>query len=153
MDMLIKLYAVVTETVTPMSNDIVLRKPIGPEHGVLETWAAERFGTGWAAEVRVALGNRPVTVWMALRGTVLLGFACYDATARGYFGPIGVADAARGQGLGSALLRTALRDMRDAGYGYAIAGGVGAPAFFERVAAATEIPHSTPGLYADQLRF
>ena len=37
--------------------------------------------------------------------------------------------------------------MRSAGYGYAIVGGVGAPGFFQRVAAAVEIEGSTPGLY------
>lgn len=155
MDMLIKLYA------APVgeggSRDALpgaarLRKPIGPEHEVVVGWVAEQFGTGWASEARVALANRPVSLWLATRRAELLGFACYDATARGFFGPIGLAESARGQGLGTALLRACLFDMRAAGYGYAIIGAAGAPEFFRRAAGAIEIADSTPGLYADPLR-
>jgi len=86
-----------------------------------------------------------------MQQTELLGFACQDATARGFFGPFGVADAARSKGLGSALLRVCLQDMRASLHGYAIAGGVGAPKFFQSVAGAVEIPDSTPGPYANRL--
>ncbi len=153
MDMLIKLYppAAFATAVPSGPGGAVVRKPIGPEHGALARWVGESFGASWASEVQVALANRPVSVWIATRDTTLLGFACFDATGRGLFGPIGVADAARGRGLGAALLRACLLDMRSAGYAYAIAGGVGAPAFFRRVAAAVEIPDSSPGLYANQL--
>jgi GNAT superfamily N-acetyltransferase len=153
MDMLIKLYGTDFSNLANPGADIRIRKPIGPEHGVVHAWVANRFGLGWASELQVALGNRPSTVWIAVRGAELLAFACYDATARGFFGPIGVAEPGRGQGVGTALLRASLHEMRTAGYGYAIAGGVGAPAFFSRAAAAIEIPDSTPGLYLDQLRF
>jgi GNAT superfamily N-acetyltransferase len=130
----------------------VVRKPIGPEHTVISNWVAEKFSAGWASEVAVALSNRPVSVWIAARPSELLGFACFDATARGFFGPIGVADSARGHGLGAVLLRACLQDMRAYGYGYAIVGGAGAPEFFARAADAVEIADSTPGLYAHQLR-
>ena len=150
MDMLIKLYAVAEPGRS--GGAARLRKPIGPEHTLVADWVTTLFGAGWASEARVALTNRPVSLWVATRDADLLGFACYDATARGYLGPIGVAESARGQGLGAALLRASLHDMRSAGYGYAIVGGVGAPDFFRRVAGATEIPDSSPGLYANQLR-
>ena len=156
MDLLIKLYPAPAADAPAWSAaanapTALLRKPIGPEHTIVARWVAERFGTGWASEAQVALGNRPVSLWLATGPTELLGFACFDATARGYFGPIGVAESARGQGLGSALLRACLHDMRAAGYGYAIVGGVGAPEFFRRIAGAIDIPDSTPGLYAGQL--
>lgn len=154
--MLIKLYASPVNGDTPLRStrddaSMILRKPIGPEHAAVARWVSDRFGPSWASEVQVALANRPVSVWIVVQQSGLLGFACYDAAARGFFGPIGVAEAARGQGLGSALLRACLQDMRAAGYGYAIAGAVGAPEFFRRVAGAIEIPDSTPGLYADRL--
>jgi hypothetical protein len=76
--------------------------------------------------MEVALANRPVSAWLATRNGELLGFACYGATARGFFGPIGVSEAARGQHLGAALLLACLRDMRTVSYGYAIVGGAGA---------------------------
>jgi GNAT superfamily N-acetyltransferase len=63
-----------------------------------------------------------------------------------------VLDSARGQGIGAALLLACLHDMRTMGYGYAIAGWVGEPEFFRKVAGAIEIPDSTPGLYANMLK-
>lgn len=135
-----------------------LRKPIGPEHDAVVAWVAKHFGPRWASEARVALGNRPVTLQIAvtLRSEPgapagLLGFCCHDATARGLVGPIGVAAEARGRGIGAALLRANLADMRAAGYAYAVAGAVGAPEFFRRVAGATPIEDSEPGLYEGML--
>jgi hypothetical protein len=42
--------------------------------------------------------------------------------------------------------------MRTMGYAYAVAGAVGAPEFFRRVAGATEIEGSTPGIYRGMLK-
>ena len=128
-----------------------VRKPIGPDHDLVTHWVIARFGPGWASEAQVALSNRPVTLWIAAHHGTLLGFACFDATARGFVGPIGVDAAARGRGVGAALLRACLHDMRSFGYGYAVAGGVSVPGFFERVAGAVEIAGSSPGLYAERL--
>jgi ribosomal protein S18 acetylase RimI-like enzyme len=156
-DLLIKLYA--PEFAQPPDLSVVgpagalrIRKPIGPEFGTVARWVEQRFGPLWSSEAQAALANRPVTLFIAQRGAELLGFCCYDATARGFVGPIGVADTARGQGIGAALLLACLHDMRAAGYGYAIAGHVGEPEFFRRVANAIEIPDSTPGLYAGLLK-
>ena len=152
MDMLIKLYDLpAIEGVSPPSGAIC-RKPIAPEHDLVGQWVAREFSAGWASEARVALNNRPVSLFIALRAGTLAGFCCYDATARGFVGPIGVAASERGQGLGAALLRACLQDMRSVGYAYAVAGAVGAPEFFRRVAGATEIEGSTPGVYRDMLR-
>jgi GNAT superfamily N-acetyltransferase len=43
---------------------------------------------------------------------------------RGFFGPAGVAESARGFGLGKALLMKALEALREIGHAYAIIGGV-----------------------------
>ncbi|HET7795838.1 MAG TPA: GNAT family N-acetyltransferase [Rhizobacter sp.] len=152
MDMLIKLYALPTEAPRPLPEGIDIRKPIGPEHDLLVGWVAEHFGTGWASEARVALTNRPFSLFVATRSGSPIGFACYDATARGMFGPIGVLPDARRTGIGEALLRACLNDMRSLGYAYAVAGYVGPKDFFRRVAGATEIERSEPGIYAGMLR-
>lgn len=152
--MLIRLYALPAPTrpgVGEMVAGDVVRKPIGCEHAQALAWVQAEFGAGWASEARVALQNRPVSLLLAVRGSVPVGFVCYDATARGYVGPIGVQASARGTGIGAALLRAALEEMRSVGYGYAIAGAVGAADFFRRVAGATDIADSTPGLYAGRL--
>ncbi|GAP36881.1 GNAT family N-acetyltransferase [Piscinibacter sakaiensis] len=149
-DLLVRLYAL--PPAPPAVPGVTLRRPIGPEHGLVADWVAARFGPGWASEAGVALGQRPVTLFVAVEGGAPLGFACYDATARGLFGPIGVAEAGRGRGVGAALLHATLDDMRRAGYAYAVVGAAGPVDFFARVAGAVPIPGSWPGLYAGLMR-
>ncbi|KQP22417.1 GNAT family N-acetyltransferase [Pseudorhodoferax sp. Leaf267] len=151
MDMLIALHTLPALAAQP---GVTLRKPIAPEHDLLTSWVARHFTPGWASEARAALANRPLTLFIATHGdpAALLGFCCYDATARGFVGPIGVLDSARRGGVGAALLLACLHDMRAAGYGYAVAGAVGAPDFFAKVANATPIPGSDPGIYRGMLR-
>jgi GNAT superfamily N-acetyltransferase len=100
------------------------------------------------AETEAAFARLPVTCFIALRAQQVLGFACFDATAPNFFGPEGVAESARGQGVGAALLLSALHAQRAQGYAYAIIGGVGPAAFYARVAGAVDIADSTPGIYA-----
>jgi hypothetical protein len=152
MDMLIKLYEPAPATGRTWSDEITFRKPIAPEFDLIVAWVASQFSPGWASEVRAALGNRPVSLWIALRATAIIGFCCYDATALGFVGPIGVRGSDRACGVGAVLLLNCLQDMRSLGYGYAIVGGVGAPGFFQKVAGATEIAGSTPGLYRNMMK-
>jgi GNAT superfamily N-acetyltransferase len=152
MDMLIKLYALPSAASHPLADGASVRKPIGAEHGVVVDWVTAQFGSGWASEARVALANRPVSMFIATQADAPIGFACYDATARGMFGPIGVLPEARGHGIGEALLLACLHDMRSAGYAYAVAGWVGPVDFFRRVAGATLIEDSEPGIYRGMLR-
>ncbi len=152
MDMLIKLYDLPAAP-PPLASDITVRKPIGPEHDLVTTWITEHFSRGWASEAGVALANRPVSLFIATRADALLGFCCYDATARGFVGPIGVLETTRGTGVGAHLLRACVTDMRTIGYGYGVVGYVGAADFFRKVAGAVEIEGSSPGVYGGMLRF
>lgn len=152
MDMLIRLYEPVLTSPPLAAAASDVRKPLAPEHDLVISWIARHFTPGWASEARVALGNRPVSLFVATRSDTLLGFCCYDATARGFVGPIGVAEQSRGSGIGAALLLACLSDMRTVGYAYAIAGAVGAPEFFRRVAGGTAIDGSTPGIYRGMLK-
>jgi ribosomal protein S18 acetylase RimI-like enzyme len=147
MDMLIALYRLPPQ----IAGGVLVRRPLAPEHPAAFDWIRSTFSSGWAGEASAALSNRPITLFIAQQGNDLQGFCCYDATARGFVGPIGVLDSARGKGIGAALLLACLHDMRTMGYGYAIAGWVGEPEFFRKVAGATEIPDSTPGIYANML--
>ena len=74
------------------------------------------------------------------------------STARGFFGPLGVAEAWRTKGVGAALLLQCLHAIRAHGYAYAIIGGVGPKAFYEKVVPVMEIPGSSPGIYQGLLR-
>ena len=88
---------------------------------------------------------------MAVKDDTLLGFACHDTTAKGFFGPTGVTEQARGQGIGEALLLATLNGMREAGYGYAVIGDPGPVAFYRKRLDALEIPKSEPGVYRGML--
>jgi ribosomal protein S18 acetylase RimI-like enzyme len=151
-DMLIKLYDLPAFDESDSESSGLVRKPLAPEYDLVVDWVAREFSPGWASEARAALANRPVSLFVVTNSGAIAGFCCYDATARGFVGPIGVAPALRGNGLGAALLRACMDDMRSAGYAYAIAGAVGAPEFFRRVAGASEVEGSSPGIYRDMLR-
>ena len=128
-------------------SGIVVRRAISPERQIILDWVGQNFFPGWVAEAALGLSQMPVTVFVAVRENALLGFACYDTTAKGFFGPTGVDEAMRRQGIGEALLITTLRAMREAGYAYGVIGDPG-PVEFYTALDALEIPKSTPGHYA-----
>lgn len=134
------------------ATGIAVRRALPAERDLIIDWIGMHFHAPWAAEAAMALGQLPVTLWVAVKAGELLGFACHDATAKGFFGPTGVAETARKQGIGEALLIATLRGMREAGYGYAIIGDPGPVEFYRRRLDALEIPNSRPGLYAGMLR-
>jgi GNAT superfamily N-acetyltransferase len=147
-DMLVRLYALADARTT----SVTVRRALAAERRAVIAWVEARFGAGWAGECEAAFAATPTRCLLAIDGSAIAGFAVWDVTARGLFGPIGVAEGARGSGVGAALLHAALAAMRAEGYAYAIIGNAGAPGFFARVAGATPIPDSVPGLYAGQLR-
>jgi len=131
---------------------ITVRRAIPPERELILDWIAAQFSRGWASEAAVALSSLPVTCWVAVKDGELLGFACHDATAKSFFGPTGVSEDARGQGIGEALLIATLKGMREAGYAYAVIGDPGPVAFYQKRLDAVEIPKSKPGIYSGMLR-
>ncbi|NQT51933.1 GNAT family N-acetyltransferase [bacterium] len=149
--MLVKLYDLPTsfDFVGRLAEQgVTIRKPIGPDALRVQRWVAATFGDGWASEFGVTVGRHPFTSFIAVEAEELVGFACYDATARGFFGPIGVREDRRRKGIGAALILACLQDMKLQGYGYAIVGAVGPADFYTRVCGAVPIPDSSPGIYA-----
>jgi GNAT superfamily N-acetyltransferase len=149
-DLLVKLYQLPPpETVS--GGPVTVRQAMAYEKHIVLGWVRARFGEGWASECDVAFANRPIACHIAIEQGEMLGFACYDATCRGFFGPLGVADAARRRGIGRALLLSTLHAMSAAGYAYAIVGGAGDVDFYAQTVGAIEIPGSIPGIYRDRL--
>ncbi|MDB2673483.1 GNAT family N-acetyltransferase [Akkermansiaceae bacterium] len=153
-DMLVRLYDL------PESQDlyskvanagVILRRPGAYELHLVQDFVREHFSPKWVSEVQVAFSRQPVACFIATKDREILGFACYETTAKGYFGPTGVAESARGLGLGKALLLKALEAQREAGYAYAFIGGVGPKEFYAKTVGAIEIPGSDPGIYVDIL--
>lgn len=154
-DMLVKLYELppLQGRLDALSAEgITIKRPIGPENYAVIDWIEEKFCRIWAGESENAFFRSPRSIFVATRGTELLGFACYDATAKGFFGPTGVAQDERGKGIGAALLLACLYAMRDEGYGYAIIGGVGPAEFYSKICGATLIEPVSRGIYKDMLR-
>ena len=120
-----------------------------------EPWDREHlrgFVTGclgelWAVEADRAFNHSPISAHVAVRRTEIVGFAVYECTRRGFFGPTGVREDQRGNGLGAALLFHCLESMREMGYAYAVIGGVGPAGFYEKVCGAFIIPGSEVGVY------
>jgi predicted N-acetyltransferase YhbS len=131
---------------------LVVRRARPWELTQVREFVSENFGRAWADEISAGLVRQPLTVFVALRDGRLVGFAAYECTRKNFFGPTGVIEEERGRGLGRALLLAALRGLRELGYAYAVVGGVGPAAFYERAVGARLIPDSSPGIYRDPLR-
>lgn len=168
-DMLVKLYAL--PDVGPLlarlrESGIDVRRAFPAEAPGITEWVRRLFGPNWAAECDVALSNRPVSCYIAVKkrqqraspatpydlpAEVLLGFACYDATRKGMFGPEGVREDSRGRGIGHALLLACLHAMASEGYAYAVIGWAGSVEFYAKTVGATVIEGSEPGPYRGPL--
>jgi GNAT superfamily N-acetyltransferase len=154
-DMLIKLYEIEDDwglLAEQKKRAITIRKPIGPEKHIIINWVSDHFSAGWAGEADTAVSNNPRTCFIAVKEAAIIGFACYDATALGFFGPIGVDKSHRKQGTGKALMTACLLDMKLKGYGYAIVGAVEDREYYKKTVGAVEIPDSFPGIYKTQVR-
>ena len=133
------------------ADGIEIRPAIPTEKRRVVDWVLGTFGGGWAGECDVAFANKPVSCLIAIGDESLQGFACYEVTCRNFFGPVGVREDARERGIGTALLLASLHAMHQQGYAYAIIGGAGPVAFYEKTVNAIPIPGSDPGIYKGML--
>ncbi|OIN99712.1 MAG: GNAT family N-acetyltransferase [Elusimicrobia bacterium CG_4_10_14_0_2_um_filter_56_8] len=154
-DLLVKLYDLPSSAAAVeklLGDGVQIRRAIGPEKHAIVEWAGKKFSRSWASECDVALSARPATCFVAVKDKQIAGFACYDATLKGFFGPIGVDETIQKKGLGKALLIRTLEAMKDAGYGYAAIGWAGPVEFFKKAVGATVIEGSEPGVYKNLIK-
>lgn len=155
MDMLVKLYELQSDHALGRrmrEQGVTIRRLLAPELTFLTDWIAPRFGYGWVGEATVAAMRSPPTCFIAVKDDEeLVGFACHEATMKGFFGPTGVDAAMRGKGIGHALLLATLLDMKNAGYGYGVIGGAGPMDFYKKSVGAIPIEGSVPGIYKGML--
>ena len=154
-DMLVKLYEL--PELAPLIEDqrtsgVEIRRGIPPEKHVVVNWVRTTFSEAWASECEVAFSHHPVSCFVAIRNQAVVGFACYDATCKDFFGPEGVGEPERGKGIGKALLISCLQAMAGQGYAYAIIGGAGPVQFYAKSVGALVIEDSTPGIYRGMLK-
>lgn len=154
MDCLVNLYsrqmAALAQRVE--SVEATIRRALPPELHLVQRWVRENFSEYWVSEVTVAMSHQPPGCLIAIVDGQLVGFACYDATQRGFFGPTGVAESQRGQRIGLALFYHTLAAMKAQGYAYAIVGSAGPVAFYVNAVGAVPIQADKEDVYQDLLR-
>jgi GNAT superfamily N-acetyltransferase len=162
-DLLVRLYDLPplapVETVLA-GQGIGLRRALPGDRPVVAALARAHGSEAWAAECDAAFARLPLACFIAVARDggksrapeTLLGFACYDATCRGFFGPELVHPDRRERGIGRALLLAALHAMRAEGYAYAIIGWASSVEFYRKAVGATVIDGSEPGIYPPPLR-
>ena len=131
---------------------VVIRRAHPFEITKIRDFITQEFSVGWADEVMPCYARQPISLYIAIRDGAVVGFAAYESTMRGFFGPTGVAGSERGKDIGKGLLLACLWGQREMGYAYGIIGGVGPAEFYTKCCGATLIPDSTPGIYTDMLK-
>ena len=134
------------------TQNILIKRPIPPEKSIVVDWVREHFSTNWADEVDCSFRTLPVNCFIAQQGNQIVGFACFESTAKNFFGPTGVIPTARGKGVGKILLVKALEALHEMGYTYAIIGGVGPAEYYEKTVNAKVIEHSEKSIYDNLLK-
>jgi hypothetical protein len=167
MDLLVRLYALppLERRLSALApTGVTVRRALASERHVVVDFARQHGSPGWASECEVAFARRPLGCFVAVERApgasassasgaypsspeTLIGFACIEATAPGFFGPQAVRDDRRGRGVGAALLLTALHALAAEGHAYAIVGWASELEFYRKVAGAVPIAGSEPGLY------
>lgn len=154
MDCLVNLYSQrMTALAERVENvDATIRVALPPELHFVQRWVREHFSEYWVSEVTVAMAHQPPGCLVAVVDGELVGFACYDATARGFFGPNGVAESHRGKTIGLALFYHTLAAMKAQGYAYAIIGSAGPVDFYVKAVGAVPIQADKEDIYQGLLR-
>lgn len=151
-DMLVKLYNI------PDSYDIEnkllkegikLKKALAPDRSRIIDFSRTCAKEDYSDEVKAAFSNNPITCYIAVREKKIIGFACYEATAKNFFGPMAVLENERKKGIGKALLLKSLESMRELGYAYAVIGWPAKSAvdFYKKCAGAVMIDEESSGIY------
>ena len=138
-----------------LPEGVELKRAMALDKTAIFTYIRETFSQMWVDEASTSMASCPSHCVLAVKDEKIIGFACWDATAKGFLGPIGVSAECRGTGVGTALLLRTLAYMRDDGYAYGIIGWVDdARAFYERTIGAVYIPGGEPrnSAYSQMIR-
>jgi hypothetical protein len=98
---------------------------VPPEQPIILRWGRENSSEYWMSEVTAAMSHLPPGRPIAIVDGDPVGFACCAATARGFFGPAGIAEGPRGKGKDLALLFHTLQALKARGYANATVGSAG----------------------------
>lgn len=157
-DMLVKLYNLKNDEKLfddLLKQGVQIKRALAPDRSNILKFVKENFEENYVDECKAAFANNPITCYIATKNKKVIGFACYEATAKNYFGPTGVQESERHKGIGKALLNRCLISMWEMGYGYAIIGWPTKSAipFYEKTVQAELIEDSSPGIYKRMIEF
>ena len=154
MDLIVNLYSKRMDELAARVSDVeaTIRVALPPEQHIIKDWVRANFSEYWVSEVTAAMAHQPPGCLIATVDGQLVGFACYDATARGFFGPTGVSEDQRGKKIGLALLYHTLVAMKMHGYAYAIIGSAGPKDFYASAIGAMPIASDNEDIYQGLLR-
>lgn len=139
-DLLVDLYNV---DFSKKKNTVQIKRALSPNIDKIVNYVGKNFNPSWASEIKAALYKPHPTCYIAVIDKEIVGFACYDATAKAFFGPTGVSKEHQGKGIGTSLLLHCLEAMLYDGYSYAIIGAVGsAIGFYQKTCNAVPIENS-----------
>ena len=152
-DMLVRLYdnQMLNRAEELVGQGIEIKRAMAFDKQTIVQFVGDHFSDicpQWMAECELTLCQQPPTCFIAAKGKDIIGFCCWDASAKGMVGPIGVHADYRGKGIASELMRHSFEAMKSDGYAYAIIGWVSSEAFYEKVCNAIAIPDSFPGVYS-----
>lgn len=155
-DMLVKLFDITPPVELEKSllgEGIRIKRAIAPDKSKIEEFAKRCASEDYSDEVSVALSTTPTTCYIATKGKELVGFACFEATSKNFFGPMAVLKEYRRKGIGKVLLLKSLVSMQEMGYAYAIIGWPTKTAipFYEKCVNAILIHDESYGLYSQMI--
>lgn len=122
----------------------IKRAFVGDKEEIL-SFVRTNFSKSWVYEAEHAILEPVPKCFIATYEGKLVGFACFDSSALGFFGPIGVDSSMRGKKIGEALLLRTLNAMKEYGYQYAVIGWVSdAENFYRKTVGAEFIKNGNP---------
>ncbi|MFT6898281.1 MAG: hypothetical protein ACJA13_002701 [Paraglaciecola sp.] len=157
-DMLVKLYTlpdISQQKAQIEKSGIIFKRALAMDKGLILPFIRRSFPkaqSSWASECEVALLRQPTACYIAVAQKEIVGFACYDTSAKGFFGPLGVSDMHTKQGIGKVLLILCLQAMEMEGYGYGIIPWVSSVDYYQKVLGAEVIKGSEPGIYHRRIK-
>ncbi len=155
-DMLVKLYDLPEnyDLEKLRGQGIHIKRALPVDKDSIVKYIETTFHKHWANESEVAFSNKPVSCFVAVKDRKIIGFACYNVTSLGFFGPTGISEDYRKNGIGKALLLKSLLSMREEGYSYALIGYVDvARDFYKKTVNAITIENSFPGVYQRMVEY
>jgi mycothiol synthase len=95
---------------------VTVRRGVAEDADALARHTANEWTEIWARETQTALRRSPSSIFLALAGGEVIGFAAHGVLRTTHFGPLATAPAWRRIGLGGTLTRLALADMTADGH-------------------------------------